>query len=148
MSGPFIIVSVLMLPPFFVKVLWQKRGTISTSAKIKFITHFEGCFEARVKTLKTLLLLVLFFGHVLKHFLKKQKQKQHGTKLQKQHTASRKSGFWVGPQHQRGVFVWIRNNKYWSVGMQAVQWCGVHSSAGDLSSNKKGHGFKQNGVYL
>ena len=72
MSGPFIIVSVLVRPPFFVKVLWQKSGNIiSTSAKIKSIAHFEGCSEARVKTLKTLLLLVLFFWECFKAFFKK-----------------------------------------------------------------------------
>ena len=30
-------------------------------------------------------------------------------------------------------FVWFRNTEYWSVRMQAVQWCHVHSSTGDLS---------------
>ena len=81
---------------------------------------------------------ICFFGHVLRHFFK-QNQKQLGTKLQKQDTTSRKPGFCVGPQH---------HTREWSVGMQAVQWCGVHSSARDLSLNKKGYGFKQNSVYL
>ena len=67
-------------------------------------------------------------------------------------SATPESGLCVGPQHQRVVFVWVRNTIYWSVGMQAVQWCHVHSSTGDLSLNIKikinGYRFKQNGVYL
>ena len=34
------------------------------------------------------------------------------------------------------AFVWVRNTKYWLVGMQAVQWCHVISSAGDWSLDK------------
>ena len=59
-----------------------------------------------------------------------------------QHTTSRRSGFCADPQHQRLVFVWVHNTEYCSVRMQAVQWRDVHSSAGDLSLNKKGYSFK------
>ena len=45
--------------------------------------------------------------------------------------------------------MWVRNTIYWSVGMQAVQWCHVHSSTGDLSLNIKikinGYRFNKTG---